>query len=131
MIISGLCNTLYNEFDVKAFLQTLHFSPHNLSECLPGTVFALFRWDKAVMGLWSHSWSYREGKIFGSVSSQQTFKQLEGGSCRRSRRDSDGVFCLFAGVCKEMRFVIETVLRNLELEILFDGQVFHLELTFS
>ena len=41
----------------RSFLQTIQFSPHGSLECLPGTVFALFRWDKAVIGSRSHGWS--------------------------------------------------------------------------
>ena len=33
----------------RSFLQTIHLSAHGSWECLPGTVFVLFRWDKAVL----------------------------------------------------------------------------------
>ena len=33
------------------------FSPYGSLKCLPRTVFALFRWDMAVIGSRSHGWS--------------------------------------------------------------------------
>ena len=89
-------------FDVEAFLQTIHFSPHGCLEWLPGTVF-VFLVGQGCLGSWSHSCSYREGETFGSVLSQSwSANFLTSGRRLLSlfQGGIDEVFGMFAGLCK-------------------------------